>query len=306
MRVYIGARRRPMKGVSPEDHAAEVRKTKSLPERFAFVETGVVFHSPVKHQVPDFLVGECDPRPFHGALDSALSTEGDAAPDRPRRGREGRARERGGPRPRLPTGLDAGGCDPLRSHCRASNLMWPEDMLGADRVPYVVVALYAELARSTSRSIHTGERICLRQNFEDLVERKAARILGPDPRDRRSIAQLERTAEFAHLHGVTIAPHGTGNGLLGLGALVQVCATRPVDFIAFEYPTGGPDWRYDIAEGVPLPIVEDARITVCDRPGIGVEIVPVRAACHLFSEDAGLFDRNRAGEQGWRWSLRRS
>ena len=37
-------------------------------------------------------------------------------------------------------------------------------------------------------------------------------------------------------------PHGNGNGLLGLAALVQVCAALPDNYIAFEYPVGKPAW----------------------------------------------------------------
>ena len=68
-----------------------------------------------------------------------------------------------------------------------------------------------------------------------------------------------------------MAPHGTGNGLLGLAALVQVCATLPDNYIAFEYPVGKPDWWYDIVDGLPDPIVQDGLIEVWDRPGMGVE-----------------------------------
>ena len=36
--------------------------------------------------------------------------------------------------------------------------------------------------------------------------------------------------------------------LLGLAALVQVCATLPDNYIAFEYPVGKPAWWYDIVD----------------------------------------------------------
>ena len=87
-----------------------------------------------------------------------------------------------------------------------------------------------------------------------------------------------------------IAPHGTGNGLLGLAALVQVCATLPANFIAFEYPNGDPAWWYDIVEGLPNPIVKNGFIEVWDRPGMGVELVPERARRYLGEADAAFFD----------------
>ena len=291
VRVYNGARRRPMQGVSPEDYAAEVRWMTSLPERFGFVKMGVAFHSPMKRQVPGFFMGECDPSPFHGALDSGLLTE---------RGMrhliacvEAMKAELGsevglaldcGPGWTLPDAIRfARAVEPL-------GLLWLEDMLTGDYVPYVNADVYAELTRATSTPIHTGEQIYLRQNFKDLIERKAVRIVGPDPCDCGGIAELKWIAEFAQLHGVLMAPHGTGNGLLGLAALVQVCATVPHNFIAFEYPAGDPAWWYDLVDGLPSPIVEDGQITVWDRPGMGVEIVPEKARPYLAPEDAGFFD----------------
>jgi len=92
------------------------------------------------------------------------------------------------------------------------------------------------------------------------------------------------------VHGILIAPHGTGNGLLGLAALVQVCATLPSNLIAFEYPVGNPSWWYDIVEGLPDPIVKDGLIEVWDRPGMGVEFNIAAAKEHLTEEDAGFFD----------------
>ncbi len=105
------------------------------------------------------------------------------------------------------------------------------------------------------------------QNFKELIERNAVRIIGPDPCDVGGIAELKWIAEFADLHGVMIAPHGTGNGLLGLAALAQVCATLPNNFIAFEYPSGDPAWWYDIVDGLPDPIVRNGLIEVWDRRG---------------------------------------
>ena len=87
-------------------------------------------------------------------------------------------------------------------------------------------------------------------------------VVGPDPADVGGIAELKWIAEYADLHGIAIAPHGTANGLLGLAALVQVCATLPDNFIAFEYPVGDPDWWDDIVEGLPDPIVMDGMVAV--------------------------------------------
>ncbi len=161
------------------------------------------------------------------------------------------------------------------------NLLWLEDMLTGDYVPYVNADVYRELTQATSTPIHTGEQIYLRQNFKELIERHAVNVVGPDPCDVGGIAELKWIAEYAHLHGILMAPHGTGNGLLGLAALVQVCATLPQNYIAFELPAGDPKWWYDIVDGLPDPIVRNGRIEVWDRPGMGVEIDPEKARPYL-------------------------
>ena len=87
-----------------------------------------------------------------------------------------------------------------------------------------------------------------------------------------------------------MAPHGTGDGVIGLASLLQVSATLPQNFIAFEYPVGNPDWWYDIVDGLPDPIVKDGFMDVWDRPGMGVDLIPEKAKKYLRDEDADFFD----------------
>jgi L-alanine-DL-glutamate epimerase-like enolase superfamily enzyme len=169
------------------------------------------------------------------------------------------------------------------------NLLWLEDMLTGDYTPHVSAEIYRDLTVSTTTPIHTGEQIYLRQNFKELIETRAVNVVGPDPADVGGLAELKWIAEYAHLHGVLIAPHGTGNGVLGLGALVNVCATLPANYIAFEYPSGTDPWWYEIVEGLPTPIVKNGLIDVFERPGLGVDLIPEAAKKYLNPEDAGFF-----------------
>ncbi len=169
------------------------------------------------------------------------------------------------------------------------NIAWLEDLVTGDYSPYVLAELYRDVTRSTSTPIHTGEQIYLRHNFRELIETRAVDIIGPDPCDIGGIAELKWVAEYADLHGILIAPHGTGDGLLGLAALVQVAATLPENYIAFEYPIGNPSWWYDIVEGLPDPLVTDGFIEVWDRPGMGVTLNPEKAQPYLSAEDADFF-----------------
>jgi L-alanine-DL-glutamate epimerase-like enolase superfamily enzyme len=94
------------------------------------------------------------------------------------------------------------------------NIMWLEDMLTGDYVPDVSAAQYRDV-EATSTPIHTGEQIYLRQNFMELIETHAVDIVGPDPLNVGGIAELKWISEYADLHGIMMAPHGTGDGIFG-------------------------------------------------------------------------------------------
>lgn len=292
VRVYNGAVRFPFRGYEPEDYAEDVRRMKARPEGFTIIKQGIAFHSRMKREIRDFYYGDPAPSaPFHGALDRGLLTERGlkhviacVAAMKEVLGDEVGLALDCGPGWTVPDAIR------LARALEPMNIMWLEDLITGDYIPFVNADVYREVTAASTTPIHTGEQIYLRQNFKELIERHAVRIIGPDPCDVGGIAELKWIAEYADLHGILMAPHGTGNGLLGLAALVQVCATLPHNFIAFEYPIGDPEWWYDIVEGLPDPIVENGHITVWDRPGMGVEINPEKARRYLAEEDAAFFD----------------
>ena len=96
-------------------------------------------------------------------------------------------------------------------------------------------------------------------------------------------------AEYADLHGISFAPHGIFDGLIGLAAQVQMSAVLPDNFIAFELPQAKPEWWLDIMEGETFP-VKDGHIKVTDTPGLGVSFIPQLAKQYLSEEDADFFD----------------
>ncbi|HIE29708.1 TPA: mandelate racemase/muconate lactonizing enzyme family protein [Candidatus Poribacteria bacterium] len=289
VRVYNGAVRFPMGGFSPEDFAENMEEMKAASEGFTIIKQGIGFHSGMVANVPDLFYGEVQKGGFHAnrgllterglkhviscveAMKTVLSDEVGLALDC-------------GPGWMLPDAIK------LAKALEPMNVMWLEDLITGDYVPYVLAELYREVTQSTSTPIHTGEQIYLRQNFKDLIEKHAVNIIGPDPCDIGGIAELKWVAEYADLHGILIAPHGTGDGLIGLAALVQVSATLPQNYIAFEYPVGRPEWWYDIVEGLPEPIVKDGFIEVWDKPGMGVELNEEATRKYLPEEDKDFFD----------------
>jgi L-alanine-DL-glutamate epimerase-like enolase superfamily enzyme len=289
VRVYNGAVRFPMSGHTPDDYAENMAKMKASPEKFSIIKQGVGFHSAMPSEVPNFFYGDRQPPGRHTnrgplterglkhiiacveAMKGVLGDEVGLALDC-------------GPGFMVPDAIRlAKALEPL-------NVMWLEDMITGDYMPYVMADVYREVTMSTSTPIHTGEQIYLRQNFRELIEQHAVNIVGPDPCDVGGIAELKWVAEYADLHGILMAPHGTGDGLIGLAALVQVAATMPQNYIAFECPVGRPEWWYDIVSGLPNPVVKDSHIEVWDTPGMGVDLIPGKAEKYLREEDKGFFD----------------
>ncbi|MBK8505356.1 MAG: mandelate racemase/muconate lactonizing enzyme family protein [Saprospiraceae bacterium] len=297
VRIYNGgvARRSPARasdtGIEPADYSETVSRMKAAKEKFTIIKMPIVFHSSMGAQAPNFFYG--DP----------------AGPNNQPHANRGPITEQGLKRiiacveamkkvlgDEIGLALDCGPgfmlSDAIRL-CKALepyNPMWMEDLLTGDYRPYVMADDYLELTRSTTVPIHTGEQIYLRQNFRELIEKNAVRVIGPDVADVGGLAELKWIAEFADLHGIQMAPHGIGNGLICNAAQVHVGAVMPQNFIAFEYSIGNPEWWYDIIDGLPDPIVKDGHIEVWDRPGLGVDFIVNEAKKYLAEEDKNFFD----------------
>jgi L-alanine-DL-glutamate epimerase-like enolase superfamily enzyme len=289
VRVYNGGIRTPMTRFEPEDFAAAVGAMKAAPHGFTLVKQQIGFHSPMRNAVPGFHLGERRTTPFHSWIDRGLLTE---------RGMshmiECVAAMKSVLGEEIGLALDCGPGMAVPDAIRFAramerfNLVWLEDMITGDYSTHAGADLYAEVTRATATPTHTGEQVYLRQNFRELIERKAVRVIGPDPCDIGGLAELKFVAEYADLHGVLMAPHGIADGLLGIAALVQVCASLPDNYIAFELPAIRPGWWPEILTGVPE--VQDGFIAVPDAPGLGVEFDIGRAQLHLSEADKGFFD----------------
>ncbi len=280
--------------LSPEGYADRVGKMKDSPEGFSFIKMGIGFHGGRIAGTSNFYYGNITPsantrninHPYRGplteqglkylvrcveAMKKVLGTDVGLALD-------------------IGPGFMLSDAIRVAKVLEPYNLMWLEDMLTGDYTPYVMADDYLELTQSTTTPIHTGEQIYLRQNFRELIDKNAVRIVGPDPEDIGGIAELKWVAEYADLHSIQMAPHGIFDGLIGLAAHVHVGAAMPENFIAFEYPAANQPWWYEIVEGLPDPIVKESLIDVWDNPGLGIEINTKAARKYLEEEDKKFFD----------------
>ena len=274
VRAYAGGDRGPrLEGNMPQDYFKNACERKRTPMGFTLFKWGVGFHSRMASDIPDYFFGE---QPLEPKL-PYLYARGHLTDKGLRHTvacvkalREGLGDELG-------LALDCGPGWTVPSAIRFAkavepyNVMWLEDLITGDYTPYTMAGAYREVTRSTSTPIHTGEEVYLRQGFQDLIERHAVNVVGPDPCDVGGIAELKWIAEYADLHGILIAPHGIGDGPFGVAALIQVTATLPQNYIAFEFPMVDPKW-HGLVKGLPDPIVRDGFVEVLERPGMGVEL----------------------------------
>ena len=289
VRVYNGNVRFQLNGNDPEDYAEVMQKMKDRPEKFSIIKQAVSFHDSMYYNVQEFYYGTPVTKSRHPnrglitykgfnhlircieAMTDVLGDEVGLALDC-------------GPGMTVPDALK------LAKAVEGMNIVWLEDMVTGDYSPYVLADLYKQITPYTTTPIHTGEQVYLRQNFVELIERNAVNVLGPDPADVGGLAEMKFIAEYADLHGILFAPHGTFDGLIGLAAHVQLGATLPDNYIAFELPTGSPDWWYDILDGLHNLVVQDSHIEVPNVPGLGVQFIVDEAKQHLREEDKDFFD----------------
>ena len=289
VRTYITTNRYPMPLQTPAEYVENVQKIQGWSEGFTLFKQPISFHSPMAITTPNYTYGERRNWGVHSNR-GVMTAQGlnhtvacvqamrEALPDT------------------IELALDCGPGflpqDALRfaQACEPFQLRWLEDMLSGDYAPFVTADQYRDVKTRTSTPLHTGEQMYLRQNFMELIEKRAVDVIGPDPLDVGGIAELKWITEYADLHGIAMAPHGTGNGVFGLAALVQVCATLPDNFIAFEYPKANLPWWYDIVDGLPDQIVKDSYVDVWDRPGLGVTFRVNAAKKYLESEDKAFFE----------------
>src|SRR4029077_14714114 len=84
----------------------------------------------------------------------------------------------------------------------------------------------AEVRRSTTMPIASGEREFTRFDFQDLLERRALDIAQPDVARAGGMTEIRRIAALTSAHGVRLAPHAWGSGVL-FAASIHVAMAAP-------------------------------------------------------------------------------
>ena len=143
---------------------------------------------------------------------------------------------------------------------RQFDIWWIEEPFPPDDI-----ANHARLAARSPIPIATGELEATRWGFAQLVNHQAAHILQPDACVAGGISEWRRIAAHAAGHDIPVIPHWHANLHAQLAAATPNCIA--VEYFALS------EGIYNFEQLVTNPLaVEDARITLDQVPGIGVEL----------------------------------
>ncbi|MBI3456554.1 MAG: galactonate dehydratase [Candidatus Rokubacteria bacterium] len=163
-------------------------------------------------------------------------------------------------------------------------------------VPVEDVEALVKVARAIEIPVATGERLCTKFAFQELLRRQAADIIQPDLCHAGGLTEVKKIAALAEAAYVQVAPHNA-SGPIGTAAAVHLDAAIP-NFLIQEFFVTQAPWIEEVVEGGPR--VANGEIVVPDRPGLGVELHEPAALAHPFKESWG---GKTLWSRGWQASL---
>ena len=132
---------------------------------------------------------------------------------------------------------------------------------------------YAQLRKSTTVPIASGEFNVDLYEFRDLVSRGCLDIIQPDVTLSTGILNAKKVAGMAEAYSLEFSPHTWTNGL-GLVANLQLMASCP-NCPYCEFPYEPPGWipsARDFMLTEPIEIDREGYVQVPQTPGLGVEL----------------------------------
>ena len=129
----------------------------------------------------------------------------------------------------------------------------------------------AELARHTAIPIAASERLATRQNFKQLIEKRAASVIMIDLAWCGGISEARKIANMAEASELPVTLHDC-TGPVVYAASCALSATLPNanwQECVRAYYSG---WYTEIADAVPR--VENGRVFPLDGPGLGMKLKP--------------------------------
>jgi len=142
---------------------------------------------------------------------------------------------------------------------------WMEESFPADKIDS-----FAQLRRSTSIPVASGEHIYNRWEAHEYLKAGALSVLQSDPEWCGGVSELVKVCAIASVYDVRVIPHGHS-----LHAALHVVASQsPLTCPLVEYLLTKMSTYYHF-EKQPLK-VERGKIALPERPGFGIELDPAK------------------------------
>lgn len=144
--------------------------------------------------------------------------------------------------------------------------LWLEEPVSADDR-----AGNAEVAAALDMSIAGYETVVGLAGWRDLIEQRAIDLAQPDVTWTGGFTEARRIASLAHAHHLPVAPH-VFSSAVALQAGLHLAASIP-NGCWLEFDQNLNPLRSELAQQ-PLAVEPDGTVSVPDRPGLGLDLVP--------------------------------
>jgi L-alanine-DL-glutamate epimerase-like enolase superfamily enzyme len=143
-------------------------------------------------------------------------------------------------------------------------LLWLEDP-----TPPENIRVLGEVQRHTATPIATGENHFFRVDFERLMVEAGLRVLAPDVQ-KIGLWEGRKLADLADMHHVNLTWHNISSPIGTMGG-VHLCAAIP-NVLALEWHAASVPFFDDLVKNQDGPLIQDGKVRVPDRPGLGIEL----------------------------------
>ena len=152
---------------------------------------------------------------------------------------------------------------------RLAKRLEPYDPLWFEEpVPPGNTAAMAQVARATSIPVATGERLCTKYEFAEVLQDAAASILQLNLGRVGGLLEAKKIAALAEVHFAHLAPHMYCGPIVG-AANIQLATCSP-NFLILE---GIETWTGFQAELLDVPVQwQDGYVIPSSEPGLGVSL----------------------------------
>lgn len=154
------------------------------------------------------------------------------------------------------------------------DLLWFEDPIHSENADAML-----KVSQRSPIPVCTGEHRVSRHGFRDLIEKQAADVISPDVQKAGGILETKKIADHADEYYIPLAPHNIASPV-GTMAAVHASASFP-NFLLLEYHANDIPWWGDLVKPKGGSLVQNGRIAVPSRPGLGVELDEAEMQKHL-------------------------